>query len=361
MAKSIATPLGGRPREVGQYSIHKHPDLKFEPCIKKTGSSTLSIKAGTTAVLKGVATQFSVDTPIVMPGTLNKGDNLAIYLCDDGSLVASKNFSAPTGFDPKDVLLLGGGHYGATDTGETVSSGGFATTGSGHIWTQPDVDKIKGINEFSIWDMKLRPACADPRGFARLPGGSAWAGIYFMSSNPQANGVSAYGTDIASGTVLPKIPTAFGGNGSATYAAGTWFNFQECLAAFGCRLPTYQEFMAAAYGVTENTSEGGSSVTPSTTGRTAGFTSAIGLEQATGHIWTWGADIVGTQGTTWQDNNGGRGQIYSSASSPLGSVFGGNRTGGSYSGSRASGWDSALWHSNWLIGARAFVDSMTVD
>ena len=55
------------------------------------------------------------------------------------------------------------------------------------IWTQADVDRIKGINEFSIWDVKFRPSCEDPRGMA-LVSGQFWADIYFTNTNHEVNG-----------------------------------------------------------------------------------------------------------------------------------------------------------------------------
>lgn len=335
---------------------------KNSPVIIKTAAEALSVKKGTRITLNGrTFTMHNNEALSIAGGLKTAGQDVAIYFVGDAGFIVSDNFSAPAGLTLDEVVQVGGAHYGGVPAAETVASGNFATTGNGHKWVQGDVDKIRAFNEHSIWDMKLRPACADPRGFARLPGGSAWAGIYFLNSNPQVNGVSKYGSDIASGTVLPKIPTVFGGNGSATYAGGTWFNFQECLAAFGCRLPTYQEFMVAAYGVTENISEGGSSATPPLTKREKQFTSLIGLEQATGHIYTWGDDIIGAASTAWDDLNGGRGQIHKDSASPIGSIFGGRRTYGSGSGSRCSSWSVVLWGAVWSIGARAFVDSLKLD
>jgi hypothetical protein len=191
----------------------------------------------------------------------------------------------------------------------------------------------------------------------------AWAAIYWCPTNHITNGISAAGTDVASGSVLPRIPLAYGGSGAANYANGNWWTFGEIAASFGLRHPTEREFVSAAYGVTENQSLGGASVTIPATARQAGYTSRIGMEQASGHIWTWGADSSyrhdGTAVATNYDVNGGRGQIYMMNSLGLIRVLlGGYRSIAAASGSRASDWNINPWSSDWSIGLRAFGDHL---
>ena len=123
------------------------------------------------------------------------------------------------------------------------------------------------------------------------------------------------GTDVASGTVLPKIPSEFGGDGSATYSTGTWWNFNEVVRSHGKRFFKYSEFSIAAYGTTEGQSLGGSSVTIPTTTREPGYTSKYGLEQVSGHQWTWGEDSGFRYNNTtysWKAETEGRGRaLYS--------------------------------------------------
>src|SRR5690606_38394775 len=144
-----------------------------------------------------------VETPVVLP-VLTPGTDYAIYACADGSIRASDNWSAPPGYTTLNSRKIGGFHYGLVSPTETVATGGFATSGNGMIWTQSDVDRIKGINEFSIWDIKFRPKANDPRGMA-LVANQFWVDIYFTNTNHEVNGTSKAGTDVASGTVLPKI------------------------------------------------------------------------------------------------------------------------------------------------------------
>ncbi len=318
---------------------------------KKTAAGAISIKAGTRIVVADTLVSIATDTAVVMP-TLTAGTDYAIYACADGTIRADASFNAPTGYTTANSRMIGGFHYGLVAAGTTVASGSFATTGSGMIWTQADVDKIAGINQYSIWDLKWRPQC-DPRGMA-LVAGRTWVDIYFCGTNHIANGTSKAGSDIASGTVLPKIPLEFGGDGTATYSAPTWWDFLEIVNSHKKRLLREQEFVLAAYGVTENQSIDATQSTYPTTQRNAGYTSKYGLEQATGHHWTWGEDSAGSASA--YVSNGGRGQSYNNSIVRV--LFGGARTSGAYSGSRCSSWSVVPAGVSWSIGVRAACDHL---
>ncbi len=328
----------------------------------KTGAQTLEVKANTSILVNSQMVTFFVNTSVVMP-TLTAGTDYAIYVCTDGTIRADSSFTAPTGYTVNNSTMIGGFHYGLVSATETVAGGSFATSGNGMIWTQTDVDAIKGINQFSLWDINFRPKC-DPRGMA-LIADSFWMDIYFCNTNHMVNGTSKAGSDIASGTVFAKKPIMFGGNGTTTYSDGTWYTFNEVVRSHGKRLPKHSEFVTAAFGVTENQSLGGASVTPTTTLRQAGYTSKYGLEQATGHIWTWGEDSSyrndGTQTFNWQNVNGGRGQVYTEGTYGLVYVLlGGARGSAAFSGSRASSWAYYPWNFDWNVGVRAVCDHMVL-
>ena len=301
---------------------------------------------------------IATDTAIVMP-TLTAGTDYAIYACTDGTCRADASFTAPTGYTTANSRLIGGFHYGLVAPGTTVASGSFATSGTGMIWTQTDVDRIAGINEFSFWDLKWRTTSNDPsyrgqKGFAYSPDAGCWVAIYYCSTDHIADGLSKAGTNIASGTVLPKIPLAFGGNGTITYAAPSWWSFNEIVRAYGCRLSLESEFVVWAFGVTENQTIDAVASTYPTTQRNPGYTSKYGIEQATGHHWTWGLENGGAAGTAWANTNGGRGQSYNNNGTK--GLFSGVRTNGANSGSRC-----ALWRDHpslvvWSIGVRAAAD-----
>lgn len=333
----------------------------------KTGAGTLSVKAGTRANVEGTLVSWAVDTAITMP-TLTGGTDYAIYACTDGSIRADSNWSAPTGYNTTNSRKIGGFHYGLVAPATTVAGGSFATTGNGMIWTQGDVDNIAGINKYSLWDLKFRPQFADPRGMV-LVNGCLWVDIYLCSTDTAANGTSKYNTNIASGTVLPKIPAVFGGNGTATYPSLNWWVANELARGNQKRLMRASEFYVAAFGVTENQSIDATGSTYPTTQRNPGYTSKWGLEEASGHHWTWGEDsnfyseVASPAGSlkTVNGNTGAagseRGQEYTFGTYGLVRVvLGGSRTNGVNSGSRASLWSIYPWSSGWNVGLRAACD-----
>lgn len=341
----------------------------FTPAFLKTGANTISVKAGSSVIVAGVKVSWAANTAVTMP-SLTAGNDYAIYACTDGTIRADISTTNPTGYTTGNSRKIGGFHYGQVASGTTVASGTFATTGNGMIWTQGDVDNIAGINQFSIWDLKFRPACADPRGMV-LVNGRTWIDIYLCSTDTATNGTSKAGTNIASGTVLPKIPAAFGGNGTTTYPSLNWWVANELARANQKRLMHESEFVDAAFGVTENQSIDATASTYPTTQRNAGYTSKYGVEQASGHHWTWGQDSnfyseAASPAWSYKDVNGntgatgaGRGQVYTAGTYGLSRVLlGGSRAPGANSGSRASSWGNFPWNSGWDVGLRAACDHL---
>jgi len=326
----------------------------------KTGAGTLNIKAGTTVDVWGTAVTFATATALTMP-TLNAGVDYAIYACADGTVRADSNFTNPTGYTTANSRLIGGFHYGLVAGGTTVAGGSFNSAGSvqtgGMVWTQGQVDDIAGINKYSLWDLYWRTNVADLRaqkGFVLTDAGT-WVAIYFTGTDADTNGLSKYNTDVASGTVLPKIPTTMGGNGTLTYADYNWWRASEHARAYGARLLTDAEANIAFFGVTENQSLGGAASTIPLTTRAAGYTSKYGVEQATGHHWVWGDDSSGTTASAYVAN-GGRGQSYASGTTKV--ILGGDRGGAANSGSRTSFWNYGPTYSGWPVGLRAACDHL---
>lgn len=347
-AKHLPTSAESTPVFALPYLVKADPSL---PCLIKTSATTLAIKAGTHVKIGNAYVSFTVQTAVVMPAVLTPGEDYAVFVHPDGTASAVADpFFAPAAAPVPGALKIGGFHYGLTAPGTTVAGGSFATTGAGMIWTQADVDNIAGINAFSIWDLVYRPKC-DPRGMTRSDAGF-WFDIYFCGTEHITNGTSRYNTDVASGTVLPKKPLIFGGNGTAKYTTLTWYETNEIALSHGKRLMSYQEFAAAAYGVTENQSLGGAASTIPATLRQAGYTSKPGGEQMSGNHYTWGAAAHGAGGSAWVPG-AGRGQTYGT---PYGAIFGGARDAAGSSGSRCSGWPHSAWTSSWNFGLRAACD-----
>ena len=330
--------------------FHKSDPLSV--AFTKTSPGTARIKAGTSVVIGTTLVTFTVATSITMP-TLTAGTDYFVYAKTDGTaqaVAATGTWPTAVASPPANSRLIGGFHY---------APGGNASGRSGGNTTE-------GINEYSMWDLKFRPAADDPRGMA-LVANMFWADIYFCNRDPQTLGTSRNAQAIADGetggTTTAIIPTAFGGNGSTRYPTWNWWNAAETLAAFGKRHPTYQQFAALAFGATEAVSRGNDPVTTGLGTTNAGssqadqvFTSKWGIIQATGVEWVWGADFGGgAAAASWTANTESRGSTYQMENAAL---FGGNWAESANSGSRASNWGVSPTGSSSYIGARGVCDHL---
>ena len=304
----------------------------------KTGSGTASIKAGTYVDVAGTLITFSAATAITMP-TLTAGTDYAIYVCTDGTLRADANFSAPTGYTTANSRKIGGFHY-APGAGAAAQAGG---------------DTTPQINAYSLWDLKFKPACTDPRGMVLVAGGF-WSDIYLLGVNHLTDGTSKYNVTIADGSSPPKIPTDFGGDGSTAYTVLDWWVGAEVLRAHGKRPPTYGEFAALAYGTTEASSIGAD---PGSTTWAATYISKWGCAQVSGTMWQWGADFGGGAAAAgWVATPRSRGSSYQL---PNAVFFGGDWGNASVSGSAASDWLYSPSSSYVNIGVRGVCDHLILD
>lgn len=329
---------------VGSYGLFYKAD-PTTVAFTKTGAGTVSIKAGSKVDVAGTLVEFVGATAITMPA-LTAGTDYAIWVKDDATIQATSNFSSAPGAG--NWRKIGGFHY---------APGGNATGVAGGNTTP-------AINEYSLWDLKFRPACPDPRGMA-LVADSFWADIYLLGVDHLTNGTSKYNVTIADGASPPKIPSKFGGNGTAAYSTLNWWEANEVLQSWGKRSPTYDEFAAFAYGTTEATSSGGTDV-PTTgatgTGATSAwnvFTSKWGMVQSSGCLWIWGGEFGGgAAGAAWAANTGGRGSTYQMENAV---IFGGGWGDTSVSGSRASSWSHSPTDSSSGVGARGVCDHLILD
>ena len=320
--------------------------------ISRTGAGTAVVKAGTYVQVGSTLVSFASDTSISMP-SLTAGTDYFVYAKTNGTVeavAATGTWPTPVASPPANSRLIGGFHY---------APGGNATGRTGGNTTA-------GINEYSAWDLKWRPAAPDPRGMA-LVSNMFWSDIYLCNRDPQVKGTSRNNEPIADGetgsTTTAIVPTAFGGNGSTRYATWNWWNAAEALAAFGKQHPTYQQFAALAFGATEAASRGNDPVTTGLGTTNAGssnadekFTSKWGIIQATGVEWVWGADFGGgAAAASWTANTESRGSTYQMENAAF---FGGAWNESANSGSRASLWNNSPTFSPSSIGARGVCDHL---
>jgi hypothetical protein len=302
----------------------------------KTGLFNVSTAAAFTAEVNSQVYSIAASTAVTMPGSATAGTDYAIWLRPDGVLECTSNFTTPPVANSRQ---LGGFHY---------APGGNASGTSGGNTTPQ-------INEFSMWDLKFRPACADPRGMALVADGF-WTDIYLLGVDHHINGSSKFNVTIADGSSPPKRPLAFGGNGTLAYGSLNWWEAAEVMRSHGKRLPTYSEFVALAYGTTEASSGGTDPV--STILRNA-YTSKWGVMLASGNLWTWGDEFGGgAAAASWTANTGGRGSTYQMENAVL---FGGYWNGGAFSGSRCSDWSASPTVSGNSISARGVCDHLRLE
>lgn len=301
----------------------------------KTGNGTASTSTVIYVEVNGALKTIASGTAITMP-TLASGTDYAIWAKPDATLEATSNHTSPPVANSRKV---GGFHY---------APGGNATAQTGGNTTAQ-------INEFSFYDLKFKPACADPRGMALVAGGF-WVDIYLTGVDAITNGSSRFNVVMADGSSPPKVPTLFGGNGTLTYGSYTWFEAMELATAFGKRCPTQQEFMAFAYGTTEASSIGTDQVS---TILNAAYTSRWGVIQAAGVLWVWGLERGGPfASAAWNANTEGRGSEFNA---PNAARLGGGWGNGSFSGSRCSDWSDAASGSSGNVGSRFCCDHLQLD
>lgn len=304
----------------------------YSVAFTKNAADRVSIKAGTIVEVASRIYVFAAATAVTMP-SLSAGTDYFIWINMNGTLQATTSFVAGPMIGAR---RLGGFHY---------APGGNAPAQAGG-------DTNPAINEYSLWDLKFRPACPDPRGMA-LIANSFWCDIYLLGVDHLVNGTSKYNVTIADGSSPPKIPTFFGGNGSTAYGTLTWWEAAEVLASHGKQPLSYAEYAAAMYGTTENSSGG---TDPVSTILRAAYTSKWGVMLASGNLWVWGDEFGGPDaGAAWANTNGGRGQVYQQSNAVL---LGGYWVGGANSGSRASYWGSLPSGSYADVGARGRCDHL---
>ena len=325
----------------------KKPDYD-KALFLKAGPSSIIIPAGTQILVGSAAVEVAANTTLDLNTNLDAGAKTAgtdyyVYAKEDSTfyLSADKTITADR--------LIGGFHYGLIPEAE-------APTGNK---TEADMVKIRGINAYSMWDLKFRPTC-DPEGMAYING--KWYDIYLLNSEHITNGTSKAGAFIAGGgtsygRLIPKIPLMYGGDGTLTYGKLTWFQLCEIAASHGKKMIGYDEFPTIAYGVTEGkaSSTNGYETVAGKIEHYPHLTSKFGIEQVTGVQHVWGKDLTNGHGTTnfaWATDTDSRGKIYATSNSPTAVELGGTRNEGGIAGSRYSRWSVYVWKSGWSLGCR---------
>ena len=326
------------------------------PLFVKVSPSSIKIPAGLKITVGTESFKIITDytlslaTNLLIPETKIAGTDYFVYAKSDATFYISSNENIIT--DRK----IGGFHYGLVGESEAITGNKL----------EADMVKIKGINQYSFWDLKYKPT-ANPKGM--FLAGGVWYDIYLLNSEHITNGTSKAGATIAGGTAeygraIPKIPLEYGGNNTLTYGKFTWFQACEIGKAHGKRPVNYAEFPTVAYGVNEQKSSlvNAYETVAGKIEHYPNLTSKYGMEQATGVQWIWGSDVQGIGGDGWKTGlTDGRGDIYAYANQPTAVLLGGARGDGVNAGSRASNWNAYVWSSSWYIGCRFACDHLELE
>lgn len=288
------------------------------PIFSADVDDVLKLRAGTSLVIDGNRLDFADGLPVELFDTLQPGGDYVIVL-DATNRVLALPWEQERGSP-----ILGGFHYALGGNAEARAGG----------------SDVPAINPCSIWDVGFRPVCADPRGMALVSGvpGMAhvkpfWVDLYLLNTEHLTRGTSVAGAEIADGDRhCPKLPDGKRVK-KLDYATA-----KALLEGHGKQLPALDEFIAAAYGVSEKTAAGDK---PELAGLDPKRTSRCGMMQATGNLYVWGHD--------------------GDPDDPRASVFGGYWDGGDWAGSRCAIVEHWPDYSTGWFGARGRSDHLQHD
>lgn len=348
----VVLPESGVIAKVSDLSVFKKPDgYRNRPLLSKIAPATFTIPTGFKVVVGDILVELesdvtvSLNTDLLIPESKTAGTDYYVYAKNDGTFYVSSNDSIGTD------RLIGGFHYGLTGEAE-------ATSGTK---TEADMVKLRGINEYSFWDLKYYANCkagnkgmfiVDNKCYDIYMGDVNYGIDFYSKANAQ---IAGGGTDYGRG--YPKIPLMFGGNGTTNYGKLTPFVAFDLVNAAGKELISYQEFTKIAYGVQEGLAQ------PETiagqTGHIGAVTSKYGMEQATGTQWIWSSSLGTSSSGTWNNIADVRGQVNSDV---IVALLGGARAEpAGVPGSRCSAWNFGLTGSVWSSGFRGCCDLVILD
>ncbi|GAU08148.1 phage major tropism determinant [Desulfoplanes formicivorans] len=264
-------------------------------------------------------------------GSLTLGQNYGVYVCDDGSkygeAVISANTTAPDGYTATNSIKIGGFHYGRVRTYDQR----FDKTATLDVQVVPN----------SVWDLICRPACLDPAGMAKV--GGVWVDIYLNSED---------------GTQWPEtIPQSVYGAVPLTGTEGySYFDYAQLAANAGKRLPTYQEFLAYAYGVPAGNTGASGRVN---TGSQDWMVSCANIDQPSGNVYQLTGNLGFGGGSSWASHDEGVDSAYDHGDL-YGSVYQ-LRVGGDWgdpAGARCALAYSTVWNVDGNVGLRCVSDPL---
>jgi formylglycine-generating enzyme required for sulfatase activity len=319
-------------------------------------------------------------------GSFEVGKDYYIYLCptaDGADIVISANSTFPDGYAAQTSRKIGGFHYGhirqvsADGKWIPIDSTNVKFGSNGLIWQR---NVTTGIVPNSVWDLKNRPHC-DPAGMVKV--GNTWVAIYQAS---EAESITFMGGSAGLHIAGGKLQSAYGQLPVTGTEGCNWYTFVELASRQEMRLPSYQEWCAAAFGNPQgedtDTNYGwtktnnvartrtGCSVNGSTgayddvTGIKRYAVSAFNIVDAVGNVLEWLSDMnfyqESSRSYNWYNVLGaGMGQAYLANQYGMVSLIAGDYWAhGVYCGSRCVYLLSSTWSRHTNVGVRLACDKL---
>lgn len=336
----------------------------------KTAPADFTIPAGLVLVVNNKVIETSSQISLSLNSNLDTGTKVAgtdyyVYAKEDGTFYISASKT-------KTDKLFGGFHYGLTPENEVRPAAALKT--------EADMVMSRGIKGYSFWDLSWLPKSGIPEGKV-LVDNKFWRDIYPADADYGIRGYSSCfaigggvakiaGGNATNGRLFPKIPLAYGGNGTLNYGSLTWYEASELAGSAGNRLLDYAEFSNSSYGVVEQKSLGelGYTLNTGNIQHYPEFESKWGVEMSVGVQYYWGAQILNGYGSTDFAHRSGltenRGQLYATSNSPVGILLGGYEDGtstASVSGSRLLRLSNYVWNTSWNYGFVAACDHLNLE
>jgi hypothetical protein len=298
--------------------------------------------------------ELDVEVTTLDTGTLTLGTDYFVYAVQqsgDIGFVLSANSTYPSGYSAATSRKIGGFHYGRVRTVAQAYDRNAALA----VQVVPN----------SVWDLVHRPKCDDPTGMVEINKG-LWMDIYLSSGD---------------GTAWPAtIPCS---RYNATPLTGTelysYYDYQRLARNAGKRLPTYSEWLQAAWGVPEGASNAGARFATGGVGFALPggnpsssqyyFVSSMNIDQPAGNVWQVCADFMdmyngntganGAYANTSVDqgkSSQAQGSVYQQAFKQL--IAGGSWGVGAGAGARCANVFHAPWYVDSSVGLRCVSDSL---
>jgi len=248
--------------------------------IEENGSGTgVKVLAGTGIKVGNSFQVFSSDVNVTSldTGSLTLGTDYYVYAVQQSGGIGftlSANSTFPSGYSAATSRKIGGFHYGRV---RTIAQA-YDRTATLGVQVIPN----------SVWDLVNRPRCDDPTGMVKINAG-LWMDIYLSSDDgtawPNAKPLSRYNAVPLSGTELYS-----------------YYDYQRMARNAGKRLPSYGDWLQAAWGVPEGASNAGARIATGGVGFTLPggipsssqyyFVSCLNIDQPAGNLWQVCADFM---------------------------------------------------------------------